>query len=239
MRSRNLSLIAVFMLGAVAAWGAPISYDSSAGDVTLGHITGSRTIPTGLTGSNISAFTISWDIFTTNGGATVTYQYTFSGLSGGGGHDNDEGGNQSLDYIVIDLSNNCTATGTCFNSLTGGSAAFGNFDGISGAVKLTNLTGGTIQFTSNRLPVWGDFFGSTICSGGGSDGDDEDDEGCFGGSVWNNGISNHGSTNNGDFIARPDGTQPPNDPTVPEPATAMLMLGALGALVAFRKRLQS
>ena len=205
-------------------------YDTSA----LGELDGSRTKNAGqiITGGNYATpgnFTVTWDIDAIVGG--YHYKYIFSGYTTPG-----------LSHILLDLSTTCTsAAAGCVANATAGSGEtiggleYGDFgdEGMSSpgfpagtsiqGIKFDSLGGSegnpsfTIEFDSNRAPVYGDIYGK-----GGND--------SF---FYNNGLilANHNSESIFDFVARPDTTV---DPVVPEPSTWLLMCLGLAGLAAWR-----
>jgi hypothetical protein len=188
-----------------------------------GELVGSRDVGPGggLKGYNEwdnGLFTVEWEITL---GATVHYKYTFTGLDG-----------WDISNVVFDISDDCDGDPLCVTNATiNGAEAevdFGNFSGITGAVKLEGIDGteGVMyEFDSNRLPVYGHL---AVKDGGGS-------ETCASPNGTNLACSNQlvgfGSPDDiNDFVARPNGV-------VPEPSTALMLLGGLSGLaVAGRRR---
>ncbi len=214
-----------------------------------GDLTGSRFLADGglagfVNNANPTA-SVSWSIASVSA-TEYKYTYTFS-------HNSAQPG---LSHIIIDLSDNCTAAGLCFNSAQFGAnnatADFGSFSSAGpGAsnpllpsaiqgVKLTpsatvNFNPFTFSFVSNRVPVWGDIY----LKQGNPDSN--------GAAIWNSGNPLHGSSENtNQFVVVPDtgvntcthpncGGPGPND-EVPVPATLLLLGSGLIALGAMRRR---
>lgn len=186
----------------------------------------------GLTGDGSewdTDFGISWDI-TDNGNGTFDYVYTFLGFG-------DK--NKNISNFVIDLSDDCLSgpdplcvTGAEYNGspIDSGDIVFGDFNGLTGAVKF-DLGGGdpsVYSFTSNRVPVWGHL---AMKDGGGPDT-------CADYPTGTNIICSNQLLGIGDdddpinYIARPNGIA-----VVPVPAAVWLFGSALGMLGWMRRRM--
>ena len=213
----SLCLIAIAWGLALPAAAIPVYGTSAAGELT-----GSRDVGVGggLKGYNTydnGVFKIEWEI--TIGVGSVHYKYTFTGLT-----------SKDISHVVFDYSDNCDVDPLCVTNATiNGSAAtldFGNFSGITGAVKLEGIDGmegAMYEFDSNRLPVYGHL---AVKDGGGP-------ETCAapGGSniACSNQLVGFGSPDDiNDFIARPNGV-------VPEPGTLPLVGLSIGLLAAARR----
>jgi hypothetical protein len=204
---RTLVVGIAMAAGVGSAWGSVICdgiYDQPA------SFTGTRTVGSvGLATSqpNWQDAVLSW-VITDNGDNTLTYTYTFTGLN-----------SPALSHFTLDLSDNAMEDeGVVMNPTLNGvpvqQIEFGDIDGIDGAVKFDTGVEGTnvFSFTSNRMPVWGDFF---VKAGGGRNYS----------TLTNTGFNDHCSPDSGDFIARPDTV------IIPEPATlGALMLGSIAML---------
>jgi hypothetical protein len=183
--------------------------------------------------------TISWNI-TALAGGLWNYSYTFTGF-----------GSPGISHIIIALSSNCATSttssdGTCvrnplatigntsltpdgeIGTFTDGAANPGLANNIFGVKfntpgQIDGQSGITFSFTSERVPVYGDFYAK-----GGNDT-----------YAMNSGLlsANFNSTNNMNFIARPDGVST----VTPEPASVVLLASGLGALgiAGYRRRRQS
>jgi hypothetical protein len=206
-------------------------YDSSAWN----ELTGSRSIPAanGVVGSNFNTFQISWTIVYNPVPATFTYTYLLTGTVASGG--------QGLSHMILDTSDNCVnvAAGTladpnCITniSISAGTVALApgdystsgdpNFPATFDIVGVKfGVVGGpalplTIQFTSDRAPVYGDFYVKVAAAT----------------TAYDNGLTLHAtSTNILDFIARPD-----TNNFTPEPAGIVLSAGGLLLLGIIRRR---
>lgn len=209
------------VLAAASAFGA--SYDASA----LGELTGSRSAGNGLSFANGVSFTMQWTITPISGG--YHYSYLFTGTTGAG---------MGVSHLALDTSDNCTNTNGCVTNVTvngvavnsstlvfGGNTSQngnpnfpGSFFGVRFGGTINPSTGSNqlpllIEFNSTRVPVYGDFYLKLGQGGVRSNG----------GSGWNTGSANHASTNNLDFIVRPDTQTVEN----PEPGTLAMIGSAL------------
>lgn len=216
---------AVFAAGALAT---PV-YNTAVGP---GDWTGSRNIGNGLTGTGSwgQSFSISWVITEPTPG-TLYYKYTFGWQHGAPSH------------AIFELSEGCASAGAgcvwgfLFDEVEV-TPTFGTFDGSSPSnpnmpnpiygVKIDrpdNADGYVVEFYSNRVPVWGNFYSKDGMAGG------------MGvNTVWNLGLetANAGSDNVLYFIARPDSEA--MIPPIPEPGTMALLGAGLVALGLIRRR---
>ncbi|MDX2039508.1 MAG: PEP-CTERM sorting domain-containing protein [Isosphaeraceae bacterium] len=180
--------------------------------------------------------TLTWEIADL-GNDTWSYRYIFTGFTPAVSHlilelsydaVYDEAGDLSPDPLAVD---DPEENGVDFPS---GDVIFGTYGPASGnpgfpagtsivGVKFDNLGSSplTIEFLSNRAPVWGNVY----AKGGKS-------------SLWNTGLQNLSSSDIQNFIARPNGG---SVTSVPEPATlASTALGLVfAAIVRFRRRTAS
>ena len=211
-------VVAALVLATTAAFAAPV-YGTPA------DLSGSRSEGNGVTtigdyASDGLMQSISWDI-TDNGDGTWTYSYTLTNFA-----------SPDISHFILDLTDDCVS-GNSFADpgcvvTTAEPLAPGTYDGSlpSNPGMPAPITGvkfdfgsNTYEFTSNRNPVWGDFY-----TKGGVDS-----------AAWNDGLENHASEDVMDFIARPDG---PPDQVIPEPATFLMIGGGLlvVGLIRLRKK---
>jgi len=227
-RSFRNAILAVASAGFIYA--TPV-YNTNTNIQMSGSRTGASLVVGGV--SWTSAITIAWNI--TQVGQNFNYKYTLSNYSGQGA---------GLSHIIFELSTNCLTGDTkaladagCLvnpklNDVTALTAVYDTYTGGGGNPGLTgslvgvkfNTPGGVqnsamISFTSNRAPVWGDFY----AKGGGNPAN----------YAYNVGHDNHNSMNINDFIARPDTTVV----VVPEPGSLALLGAGIGVL-ALRRALR-
>ncbi len=212
---------------------AAFVYDTSAED----HLTGIRTEDTGLVVNQIdvggdyvggAVGSVEWEIVN-NGDGTWSYTYTFTNFTG-----------PNISHFILDLSDDAidgdelvdpeaiTDVSPDDSDLEFG--AFGSGSGNPGFPSGSEIIGVKFQdfsvdeplefsFTSNRAPVWGDFYIK-----GGND--------SF---AFNTGLLDHESMDILQFIARPNGFEPFEE--VPEPGSvALLAIGMLGGVGLVRRR---
>jgi hypothetical protein len=186
----------------------------------------------GLIGNGAwSGFSISWSITQTNG--VFHYEYTFSGLS-----------SKAISHVILDLSDNCTSTGSCVYDVDYDVAGtpdleYGSFGvapsnpGFPGGasitgVKFDSLPDGlsVISFDSSRAPMWGDFYAKDGVAAGTGDWN----------YAYNQGLANHSTYNDAKFyVAVPDTVG--SDSSVPEPGSWLMMAsgGLMLALGVWRR----
>lgn len=137
---------AACVLAAQASQALPVYGTSAAGELS-----GSRSVGGGgLVGYNAweDDFTVAWEI--TQNGSEWHYEYTFTGLDGSGQE-------KDISHTVLDISDDCDGPDCVFNVSPSGEIEYGDFDGVTGAVKF-DFGGGNgfvYEFDSDRAPVYG------------------------------------------------------------------------------------
>ena len=201
--------------------------------VSAGSFTGSRTAPSsgGITEvGNYDNISLSWTILPETA-SLYRYTYTFANFVP-----------PAISHFILELSDNCTATGECFRS-TSSNIEFGTFgpqasnpnfpagQSIKGVkFEFGSATPAIYTFLSNRIPVWGNFY----IKGGSNN-----DTGNNFGRAYNNALALSGFNSEivTDFIARPDTIRiPSNETGIPEPATYALIGSALVIVAMLRRR---
>jgi hypothetical protein len=206
------------------------SFSGLAGEVsaapiygTAAPLIGSRTEDFGITtggeyASDGTSFTVSWEIELL--GDVFRYTYAFSGFE-----------SPDVSHFILDLTDDCvggTADPNCVTDATVSLLEFNEF-GTSPSnpgfpalasivgVKFDALPDGTLEisFTSNRSPVYGDFY----LKGGRES------------FAYNDGLTDHSSADVLDFIARPNGAG-----VVPEPGSLVLLGAGLLGLSSLRRK---
>ncbi len=155
-------MIALSLLLVSTCTATPLVYGTH---VDQSQWSGTRSAPwDGLVGNGAwDDFSIGWSV--TLDAGVYHYEYTFGGLSG-----------KALSHVILDLSDNCTATNQCvyntaYNVAGTPQLSFGTFGSGPGqpgfpigtsitGVKFDSLPDGvsTIGFDSLRAPMWGDFY---------------------------------------------------------------------------------
>jgi hypothetical protein len=202
-------LLALMLVAVGSCYGVPVF--GLPADATGSRTEPSQIVTGGDYASDDETLTVSW-VITPNGGL-FDYRYTISGFDPPG-----------ISHFTISLSPGCSLDPACITGVD--NFFYGVYDDSAGnsnpgfppgfEIDGVKFNFGTedpfvLTFTSNRAPVWGDFYFK-----GGSD--------SF---AYNSGLTNHASENVLDFIARPDTSgAPPAE--IPEPGTwALLASGAL------------
>ena len=200
--------------------------------VALSDLTDSRTM-TGAPGEidgNWTGFTISWDIAETSPGSGL-WDYSYS-LNNSRDVSNfileitEEGSFDTFIDVIIEGSSAIPGTNFHGPQTWTMDGSFTLPDPIYG-YKFENGTNPlTVSFTTDRDPVWGNFYAK---------------DGMFAGDpvyAVNAGLTNLTSSDTNDFIVRPNGGA--NPPVVPEPISSVLFLvgGATLGLRRFRKKLK-
>jgi hypothetical protein len=219
--STTANLLAIGLLSVGSAFGLPLFGEPA-------DLTGSRSEPASIvTGGNYASdeenLTISWTIASNAGNPALwDYSYTLSNFA-----------NPGVSHFIISLSPGCSTDPGCITGAD--NFEYGDYSGanpsnpgmpatISGVkFDFGSEDPSSYAFTSNRAPVWGDFYFK-----GGSDS-----------YAYNTGLTNHNSVNILDFIARPDtsGGAPPAE--IPEPGTWALLASGVVFIAVGRKKLFS
>jgi hypothetical protein len=222
-------LLALGMVGATVAPALAVPvYDTLVAPADRTGPTANRTVSGGgLVGGggwgSPDNLKIEWDITAITGG--YHYKYTFSG-----GFDT-----PGISHVILDLSDDCSATTGCVGNSSVTTLVYDDDFGPGpsnpgfpagatiGGIKFDDLddeiASFTIEFDSNRIPVWGDIYVK-----GGTD--------SF---AHNTGLGSavHDTTGEKNlFVARPDTT------TVPMPSALILLLvgGVVGGIRGLRSR---
>jgi len=246
-----MSLKAFAAAGTIAAALVSLAGQASATpvydtDVGVGEFVGTRSIAGGGLingGGTFTSGSLSW-IITSNFDGSLHYSYSLSTNS-----------QQGIGKFIWDLSDDCTAVGACFQNLAvttagpnslSGSPSFGTFTSANGNPGMPgSITGVTqsissgaanimLEFDSNRVPVWADFY----AKGGNPDGGEHQN----GFSIFNAGLSFEATdTDTNHFAPMPDNVCTnlcgPQGNNVPEPSsTALFGAGLLGFVFLGRRR---
>lgn len=220
----------------IAANATPIY--GTAADLTGTRDNGTGEAVGGLNGSGVwdtSFVQLDWNI-TDNLDGTFRYVYQWSG-EGIETSNNDTSSNRDISHFTLDVTDDCVSEanqGECVREVDpDDTVAFGDFDGITGAVKFdftgTETDDFLIQyaFTSSRAPVWGHL---CLVDGGGTA-----DCPNIGGNetvLWNTGLEGLQLFSENDFIARPNGATTVAAPSV----LGLLGVGLLALFGVSRRR---
>lgn len=208
---KRLTWRSTCVLLALALFAAPMFAAPVYGTDATGELIGSRSegTPGIVTADNWvgDGASIEWTIIDLGGGQW-SYTYNFIGWD-----------QPEISHFILDLTDDCVEEqiAGCVVGLSGELDSYGphpsnpNFPVGFGIVGIKFDGNGPFTFTSDRDPVWGDFY----IKGGNES------------AAWNSGLTDHSSENILDFIARPNGGELPL--VVPEPATYLAMgIGLVG-----------
>jgi hypothetical protein len=207
----------IFAATMTLTWGDTV-YNTSAAGIADGTRSAALSQLTAGGNEGWNAFSLSWNITSLSPGSW-RYTYTFSNFK-----------SPNVGYAIFELADGCDADAACISGasidghdITGEIRAWTSTGGSTPGwpagitlfgIKFEDLSAGpdsAITFTSNRAPVYGNFY----MKGGR-------------GYVYNAGLAGGSSSDVNAFIARPGGISP-----IPEPSSVlMLFTGAAGVVAA-------
>lgn len=217
-RLKTLGVGALLVVGLTATAQAAPVYGEAA------NLTGTRSVGNGLTVAadpqtpgGWDSGQLDWEITIDWATLTAHYKYTFSGFSEP----------PSISHIVLDLTPDAVNDPNAVtNAMLDGvlvdpsNLEFGSNSGIDTGVKFDfgpDASGGVYEFTSNRMPVWGDI----VIEAGSPNNPNM--------KVVNTGFGDQTLTDTNYYVARPNGV------VVPTPAAAGAGLLLLGGLLMRRR----
>jgi hypothetical protein len=220
MKTTGILLIAA-LIGAGRSYGSPI-FGASAPNTGTRTENAGQIVTAGVYSSDETNLILTWNVAANAGNPSLfDYTYLISGY-----------GDPAIGHLIFSLSDGCSADPACltgshdvtfgsFNAASNGNSnplMPGTIDGAKLDFGFANST--TYAFTSDRAPVYGDFY----FKGGQSAG-------------WDVGLPDHTSENANYFIARPDtsGGSVTEVVALPEPGT-LYLLGAGVVFLAFGRR---